>query len=127
MKLNRKVLRKMILKEMAEIQTPLSYEINIDSEYGEAIVYLEMRIGEEDCDLAFQTPMNITSLDLENILEGGLGEELEESHHIDATETSANANEFLIKYQSLIAPHIQNIINELLDLDLEEPDHLGFY
>ena len=127
MKLNRKTLRKMILKEMAEMQGAFSYNINVLSEHGDTTVYVEMKVGSEDCDIAFQTPLQITDQDLAHILEGGLGEELEYNHHIDSTETSANANEFLIKHQALIAQHIQNIIDELLDLDLEEPDHLGFY
>ena len=126
--LTRKVLRKMILKEMAEMQGAFSYNIDVQGqEFGETTVYLEMKAGPEDCDIAFQTPFHITELDLAHILEGGLGEELEHSHHIDSTETSANANEFLAKYQSLIAPYIHEIIDELLNLDLEEPDHLGYY
>ena len=112
---------------MAEMQGAFSYNINVLDEYGETSVYIEMKVGTEDCDVVLQTPIQITDQDLAHILEGGLGEELEYSHHIDSTETSANANEFLVKYQALIAPHIQNIINELMNLDLEEPDDLGFY
>lgn len=128
MKLNRNTLRKMILKEMAGMQGTFSYNISIEGqEFGETIVYLEMKAGQEDCDVAFQTPLQITDQDLAHILEGGLGEELEDSYHIDSTETSSNANEFLAKYQSLIAPNIQYMIDELLNLDLEEPDSHGFY
>ena len=127
MNLNRKILRKMILKEMAEMQGAFSYNINVLSEYGDTIVYVEMKAGAEDCDIAFQTPLQITDQDLAHIFEGGLGEELEHNHHIDATETSANANEFLVKHQSLIAPQIQYIVSDLMNLDLEEPDDLGFY
>lgn len=132
MKLNRNKLRKMILKEMAGMQAAagpsFSYKIEVEGrEFEATTVYLEMKVGQEDCDVAFQAPLHVTDQDLAHILEGGLGEELEYSYHIDSTETSANANEFLAKYKSLIAPHIQNIVYELLNLDLEEPDHLGYY
>ena len=128
MKLNRKMIRKMILKEMAEMQSDFSYSIDIiGQEFGETTVFLEMKVGQEDCDIAFQTPLHVTNEDLAYILEGGLGEELEHSHHIDATETSANANEFLTKYQALIAPHVKHIVFDILDLNLEQPSHLGFY
>jgi len=118
----------MILKEMLGMQGTFSYNIDVQGqEFGETTVYLEMKVGQEDCDIAFQTPLQVTDQDLAHILEGGLGEELEHSYHIDSTETSANANEFLTKYQSLIAPHIQYIVDEIINLDLEEPDHLGYY
>ena len=86
-----------------------------------------MKVGTEHCDVVLQTPIQITDQDLAHILEGGLGEQLETNHHIDATETSANAGEFLLKYQNLIRPHIKHIVDEILELDLEQPDHLGFY
>lgn len=126
MKLNRKLIRKMILKEMLEMQTPFSYDINVDSEHGETIVFLEMRVGSEDASIAFSTPLTITDIDLENILEGGTGPDLD-SHHIDSTETSQNAGQFLLNYQNLIQDHIKHIVDEILGLDLEQPDHLGFY
>jgi hypothetical protein len=124
--LNRKALRKMILKEMAEMQSPFSYEVNVDNEYGETIVFLEMRVGEEDASIAFSTPLEITDLDLENILEGAFGPDID-SHHVDATETSQNAGEFLLRHKALIQPHVKHIVADILELDLEEPDHLGYY
>jgi hypothetical protein len=124
--LNRKTLRKMILKEMSEMQSPFSYEINIDNEYGETIVFLEMRVGGEDASIAFGAPLEITDSDLESILEGATGPDLD-SHHIDPTETSQNAGEFLLRHQALIQPHVKHIVEEILELDLEQPDHLGFY
>lgn len=124
--LTRKALRKIILKEMSEMQGSFEYKVNVDSEYGEIIVFLEMSVGKEDCSIAFGTPLNITSLDLEYLLEGGNGPDLN-SHHTDKTETTQNAGQFLIKHQSLIKPHIKHIVADILDLDLEQPDHLGFY
>ena len=124
--LTRKSLRKLILKEMADMQSDFKYEVNVDNEYGETIVFLEMSVGKEDCSIAFSSPLSITSLDLEYLLEGGNGPDLN-SHHTDKTETTQNAGQFIIKHKSLIQPHIKHIVADILELDLEEPDHLGFY